>query len=104
MTDIRVTCRLCGRPATPSRVRHRDRRCKRCINSTPEAKARLARYNASESRKAVNKRANARRIYLGRVYHSTAGDVDEARRINAHIRQRLSAFVDSQKAGHIGAQ
>lgn len=101
---VPALCKHCGRPATPSRAKNRDYRCKRCINASPAGQARLARYNGSSARKAVNKRHNARRIFLGRVYHSTVGGITEARRINAHIRDRLSAFAASQKAGHIGAQ
>lgn len=105
VTEKRVTCRLCGeRPAAPSRVKNHDYRCTRCINRTPNGAARLARYNASARRQAVQRRANAKRIHVGGAYHSTARTADEARRINAHIRQRLAAFADSQKAGHIGAQ
>ena len=91
-------CRLCGeRPATPSRAKHGDRRCKRCINRTPAGIARLARYNATPARKAIIKRHNARRIMLGAVYHSSAGSVDEARRINAHIKERTLELVKRQQ-------
>lgn len=90
-------CKHCGRPATPSRARNRDYRCKRCINASPAGKARLARYNGSSARKAVNKRHNARRIFLGRVYHSTVGSGDAAMRLNAHIKERRLAFVKRQQ-------
>jgi hypothetical protein len=98
-------CRRCGeRPAAPSRAKNHDYRCKRCINRTPTGAARLARYNASACRQAVQRRANAKRIHVGGAYHSTARTADEARRINAHIKGRLAAFAEGQKEGHIGAQ
>ena len=94
---VPALCKHCGRPATPSRARNRDYRCKRCINASPAGQARLARYNGSSARKAVNKRHNARRIFLGRVYHSTVGGIAEARRINAHIKERRLEFVERQQ-------
>ena len=93
MTEKPVTCKHCGRPATPSRAKNRDRRCKRCINQSPAGIARLARYNASAARKAVNRRHNARRIHVGGVYHSVARTADEAQRINAHIKERRREFI-----------
>ena len=97
MTENAVACKHCGRPATPSRVKNRDRRCKRCINASPAGKARIARYNASAARKAVQRKFNARRLYVGGAYHSTARTAAEARRINAHIKERRREFVTRQQ-------
>ena len=92
--ETRVMCRLCGaRPVAPSKVRNHDYRCKRCIHATPNGRANLARYNASAKRRAVQRRANAKRIYVGGAYHSTARTADEARRINAHIKERTREFI-----------
>jgi hypothetical protein len=98
MTENRVTCRVCHeRPATPSRVKNNDYRCTRCIHRSPAGAARLARYNASVARKAVMKRSNDRRIHIGRAYHSTAPTAEDARRINAHIKERRLEFVSRQQ-------
>ena len=92
-TPVRL-CRLCEeRHVPPGRVRARDYRCTRCIQRSVAATAARARYNAGEKRRAVAQRANARRIYIGRTYHSTARTADEARRINAHIKERCRALV-----------
>lgn len=105
MTDIRVTCRLCGeRPAAPSRVKSHDYRCKRCINRTPNGAARLARYNASAGRQSAQRRANAKRIHVGDAYHSTARTADEAARINAHIKARVAGFESSRRAAASGGE
>jgi hypothetical protein len=42
-------------------------------------------------------RANAKRIHVGKVYHSTARTADEARRINDHIKERVAGFESSRR-------
>ena len=92
MTAPRL-CRLCGeRPVGPSMLRRSDYRCTRCRHRTPAAVARNRRYYQTASRKAVAKRQNARRIYVGQLYHSTAKTADDAARINAHIKSRLESL------------
>jgi protein-arginine kinase activator protein McsA len=56
----------------------------------------LARYNASEKRRVVQAKANAKRIHVGGAYHSTARTIADARRINAHIKERLRELVERQ--------
>lgn len=98
MTENRVTCRVCHeRPATPSRIKNSDYRCTRCIHRSPAGQARRRRYDAGAARKAINKRHNARRINVGKTYHSTARTAAEARRINAHIKERRREFVTRQQ-------
>lgn len=93
--------------------------CRRCINRRAQAKyqksvkgrAALARYNQSESRRACNARYrssstgqrttrahNDRRIFVGRSYHGRAADTQTADAINAHIKERLSAFIAGQQS------
>lgn len=92
-------CRTCGeRPVSPSRLRTRDYRCSRCVHNTPLARARTARYHQSAKRRAVMARDNAKRIYIGQRYHSRV-DADDARRINAHIKERRREFVTRQSDG-----
>jgi hypothetical protein len=83
------------------------RQQEQAIQEKAEAE-RLARINASlqqaeqltqtEERRAVAQRATARRIYIGRAYHSTARTADEARRINDHIKERKREFVTGLKS------
>ncbi len=81
----------------PSRIKHYDYRCARCIHRTPNGAARVARYNKSEKRRAVIRRSNARRVFVGGDYYSTARSADEARRINAHIKERTRELVTRLK-------
>lgn len=91
-------CRLCGeRPPTPSRAAHSDYRCTRCIHRSAAGQARRARYNAGPKRQAVVKRHNDRRLYIGGEYHSAARSGDQARRINAHIKERKREFISRFK-------
>jgi hypothetical protein len=88
-------CRRCGlRPVLPARLRARNHRCSRCVNSTPEALARIKRYRESAKGKATakasNNRKNPRRIYIGERYHSVADTMERAHRINAHIKDRIA--------------
>ena len=83
-------CRQCHeRPSIPSCARIQRYRCARCRNSTPAAQARLRRYAQSAKRKAVMKRDNAKRLYVGDAYHSRVATVEQAHAINAHIRERV---------------
>lgn len=87
-------CRRCGgRPCMPSRLAVGHHVCARCRRSTPAAKARNARYFQSEKRKAVMKRDNAKRLYIGSEYHSRVASVEQARAINAHIKERVKQYV-----------
>lgn len=81
----------------PSRIKQYDYRCARCIHRTPNGLARMARYVAGEKRRAVVQRANARRLWVGGDYHSTAQSADEAQRINAHIKERTRELVTRLK-------
>jgi hypothetical protein len=90
-----VLCKTCGeRPVSPSAVASQSYRCSRCRHATPAARARDRRYNATAKRKAVMKRDNAKRIFIGREYHSRS---DHAQQINAHIRSRLHGLVERQQ-------
>jgi hypothetical protein len=105
ITETRVICRLCvERPVAPSRVRTHDYRCKRCINRTPNGASRLARYNGSAGRQAAQRKANAKRIYVGGAYHSTARTIEDARRINAHIKLRMAGFESCRRAATSGGE
>lgn len=85
-----VLCRTCGeRPCIPSRLAICHYVCAPCRNRTPAAKARLARYGQSAKRRAVMRRDNAKRLYIGRDYHSRVATVEQARAINAHIKERV---------------
>ena len=93
MSERRL-CRICHeRPVVPSRARGRDYRCGRCIYHSPGQQARNARYTKGAKRKAIVKRHNDRRVYVGEWYHSVARTVAEARAINAHIKERRREFV-----------
>jgi hypothetical protein len=88
-------CRLCHeRHVPPARVRARDYRCTRCIQRSAAVTPARARYNAGAKRRAVVQRANQRRIYIGRTYHSTAPSAAEAQRINDHIKEKRREFVE----------
>lgn len=93
-------CRLCGTaPVAPSRLRAHDFRCSRCRHSTPAARARNARYFQTAKRAEVRKRSNAKRIFIGRVYHSMGTSAEIVRRITAHIKERRREFVTRQQDG-----
>jgi 3'-phosphoadenosine 5'-phosphosulfate sulfotransferase len=88
----RMTCTTCQeRPRMPSRIR-----CSRCFAALPCNVAARARYRASArwraTNAAANRRKNPRRIHIGRQYHSMAESGEQARRIHAHIKERLIAF------------
>jgi hypothetical protein len=90
-------CRLCQeRPVPPSRLRDHDYRCSRCRHRSPSQRASTARYFKSEKRRAVVKKSNQQRIAIGRIYHSRVKDVEMARTINAHIKERRLGFVKGQ--------
>lgn len=90
-------CRLCGeRSVPPAREKARDYRCSWCRRQTPAQQAVFARYNKSEKGRAVYRRNNAKRIFVGRQYHSYAPTAALARVINTHIKERRSAFIKAQ--------
>lgn len=83
-------CWQCGeRPCIPSRLKTGHHICARCRNSSPAAQARIARYFQSAKRKAVMKRDNAKRLFVGAEYHSRVATVEQARAINRHVRERV---------------
>jgi hypothetical protein len=91
-----LMCRLClERHVSPSRILSRDYRCNRCRHRA--AAAVNARYNQGPKRKAVVKRSNQKRIFIGREYHSAACSVEAARAINAHIKERRRVFITRQQ-------
>lgn len=89
-----MLCRCCHtHQVVPSRARARDYRCARCIDTTPAAVARIARYRATAKGRAKAARSNRKRIRVGDEYHSYVSSVETAEAINAHIRQRRQAFL-----------
>jgi hypothetical protein len=91
-------CRLCNeRHVSPSRLREQDYRCTRCRNNTPAGRQAKARYNRKPERVAASRRRGRLRIFIGKKYHSTVKSAEEAERINAHIKERLSAFKQGQQ-------
>lgn len=93
-----MLCRQCGeRPAMPSCVARRRYRCAKCRHSTPAAKARNARYFQTDKRRAVMARDNAKRLFVGRDYHSRVATVEHARAINTHVRQRVRQYVTESR-------
>lgn len=93
-----VLCKWCDeRPVPPSCIRRREYACSRCRHQRPAGVAARARYNAGPLRKAVSARSNARRIFTGQGYHSTARSAEEAQRINAVIKERVSQFRATQR-------
>lgn len=91
-------CWQCGeRPCIPSRLKTGHHICARCRNKTPAAQARIARYQQSAKRKAVMRRDNAKRIYVGAEYHSRVATVEHARAINRHVSSRMAAFRSYQR-------
>ena len=88
-------CRLCAeRPVAPSRLREHDYRCSRCRHQTPAMRETNRRYFQSDLRRAVAKRSNDKRIFIGRQYYSSAPTLEDAQRINAHIKDRRHAFIE----------
>lgn len=90
-------CRLCAvRPVPACRLAHRDYRCNPCRCQYASQKAHAKRFNASSrGRELQRRRSNARnpkRIFIGRTYHSAAASVEQAQRINEHIKERLCHF------------
>jgi hypothetical protein len=91
-------CRLCReRPVPPSRIGVHDYRCSRCRHQTPAMLEVGRRYNQTDRRRAVVKRSNAKRIFLGRQYHSAASTPEVARVINAHIKEQRREFISRQQ-------
>jgi hypothetical protein len=86
-------CRLCRkRRVPPSCLTSGDYRCSRCRHRTPHAMARDRRYARGALRRAVVKRDNDKRIWVGDDYHSRTQTADLARLINAHIKDRRRCF------------
>jgi hypothetical protein len=95
-------CRLCHeRPVSVSRIAQQDYRCSRCRNSTPAGRQAKARYNRKPERMAVSRRRGRLRIFVGKTYHSIVRSAEEAERINARIKERLSAFKRLQAGAEV---
>jgi hypothetical protein len=97
-------CRLCKvKPVSAARAKWSDFRCNPCRNASPAALAAKARHQGSPRQRATslvrNKRTNARRIFIGKRYHSAAKSAELARAINAHIKDRLNESFSRQSAG-----
>lgn len=91
-------CKWCDeRPVPPSCIRRREYACSRCRHRRPAGVAARARYNAGPRRRAVMARSNAKRIFAGQVYHSMARNAEDAQRINAVIKERVSQFRATQR-------
>lgn len=89
-----MPCRLCRvHPVPPSNLVREDYRCSNCRNNTTAARARRARYYVSDKRRAVLKRTNAKRIWVGSHCHSYADTVEQAQAIRAHVTARRRAFL-----------
>jgi hypothetical protein len=78
----------------PSRVSVQDYRCRRCRHHTTAMREATKRYGRTDKRRAVIKRSNAKRIFVGRQYHSAARTAQDARLINALIKDRRHAFIE----------
>lgn len=86
-------CRLCGkRPVPPSRLARQDYRCSRCRAQTPAYQAYKRRRDATPRNRARAAERAKKRIYVGTKYHSMAATAEDARRINAHVKDRVNAF------------
>jgi hypothetical protein len=86
-------CRLCNeRPVCPSRLLEQDYRCSRCRNASPALKAANARWRRTLTGRETTARTNAKRIFIGDTYHSTAATPELAAVVNAHIKERVLGF------------
>jgi hypothetical protein len=97
-------CRLCAaRPVPACRIAHRDYRCNPCRSQYASHKAHAKRYYASPRGRELHRRRsktyNPKRIFIGQTYHSTAASVEQAQRINAHIKERVLGFKQGQQGG-----
>ena len=105
MVEVVLACRFCQGPANATLQRqrlgricrpcHRQRRRYASQNSTPAALARKRRYDLSPKRKTVNDR----RLRVGDDYFGKAATIEEATRINAHLKERLSELKQGLAAG-----
>jgi hypothetical protein len=95
--DMVRKCRLCNdRPVCPSRLKHQDYRCSRCRNGSASHRAANLRWRRTADGRVHVATVNARRIFVGRTYHSTAVTAELAAVVNAHIKERVSAFQGQQ--------
>jgi hypothetical protein len=97
-------CRLCKvKPVSAARAKWSDYRCDPCRNRAPSSLAAKARYDDTPRGQAKaharNQRTNARRIWVGRQYHSAATSAEQAQIVNAHIKERVLAFKQGQQDG-----
>lgn len=72
-------------------------------NRSAKGKARARRYEQTNAARLVAKRANNRlRVMVAARYLWMAETEAEATAINAHIKQRLHAFIEGQRAYDVG--
>ena len=99
---------------TPESIRADWQRVKRQqeqlrYRKSPKGKAAIARYNRSLKHKTANQKYratprgaersavnNARRVFVGPVFHSRTATVEQAVSINRHVKERISAFTRQQ--------
>ncbi len=94
-----MLCRQCQtRPIPPSHLRACRYNCTRCRFSTPAAVARRRRYFASDKRKAVMKRDNAKRIWVGDHYYGRAATIEQARALTHHATTRRQQRREAMRA------
>lgn len=97
--DPPIICNRCKkRPVPPSHVRARRWQCWWCREHSPAALARRARYLASDKRKAVMKRDNAKRIHVGHDYYGRAATIEQARTLTAHATKRRQQRREAMRA------
>ena len=82
-------------------------------NASEKGQARTRRYTQTTHRKAKQRANGQRSIWIGRRYHSRAATVEDARRINRHIQERLlelkqrfssRAATEGDQAGSVQAE
>lgn len=74
---------------------HRRQKCleyQKRYEQTAKGKAAHQRYGRTAAGKRVAQRTRAKRIQIGTYYVGMAQSADQAQQINAHIKERLSAF------------
>jgi hypothetical protein len=54
------------------------------------------RYARTDIARTAKREANRNRIFVGEAYYGRAATDEQARQINAHIKERVSAFKQGQ--------
>jgi hypothetical protein len=94
-----MICNRCHeRPVPPSHLKQGRWQCWRCREHTAAALARRKRYRASLARKAVMKRDNAKRIFVGHDYYGRAATVEQARAATTHATKRRQQYREAMRA------